>query len=164
MKTENLTLLIIAIVVWIGYNLPIALKYGIQSSVSAQYNLFKTSWGKSLMSWFIVGIAIPMMIVADHFIGVWAGIFLSLIFAAPSVRISKTAEVLHVLGANMGLILGMASLLYINIWWWPVVLTYAIYTLVSMKIGYKHHTYWIETIGFIVIMVGLFIEKVVKLN
>ena len=155
----NLGLIITAVAVWLGYNVPIAIKHGIQSSVSAQYNLFKTIWGRSLASWFILGIAAPMMVVADNLLGVLAGMFLSLVFIAPTVRESKIAEVLHILGANMAIILGMASILLINIHLWPIVALFAIFTGISMKIGYRHHTYWIETVGFIIIMLGLLIKE-----
>ena len=156
---NNTIWLYIALGVWVAYNLPIVIIYGIQSSVSSTYNLFEDIWRRSLMSWFIAGVAIPMTIVADNILGFLSALFLLLVFVAPTVRKSTFDRYLHVIGADMGLAFGMASLLFINWHWWWLILTFAVFTIASMRNGYKNHTYWIETIGFVIIWVGLFIEK-----
>ncbi len=156
----NTVLLFFAVAVWLAYNVPVALKFGIQSSVSSTYNCFKTIWGKSLLSWFIAGIGISLMIVANNSMGVLSGMFLLLIFAAPTVRAGRIAEILHTTGAWGGIIAGMASIIIINLWLIPLVILFFVFTIYSMIKGYKNHTYWIETIAFFVIIIGLFISKI----
>jgi len=150
--------LIIAIAVFVGYNLPIALKYGIQRSISATYNLFDDPWRKSLYSWFIVGIGIPLAIAFSKPIGIAAGILLCIDFAAPSCRRDKLQEFLHTFGANAGMGLGMVALIVYYHQWLPV-FAFIIFTVASIRFKMKNHTYWIETLAFAIVVLGIIINK-----
>ena len=140
---------------YIGY---IVVKYGVQRSISASYNNLETPIKKSLYSWFILCVALPMMILSDNTIGVLAGMFLMLDFAAPTGG-DKMNNFIHCLGADMGMLLGVLMIGFMFGLWWLVGFT-AI--LVIALTGIKNSTWWIECVILTSVWIGLLIEKVLK--
>jgi len=157
MKTD-LILLIVAIAIFIGYLLPIALRYGIHKSISATYNSLTQGW-KMLYSLFIIGIAIPMMIISDCTLGVWAGIVLSIDAAAPTTRNDKFQMFLHCFGANVGIGLGIAMIGLIFHQWY-LVAVFVAGVLTTQRLGIHNKTYWTEVLAFAIVMSGLLFGKI----
>jgi len=153
----NLGLLIsiaVTSLLYIGY---IVIRYGVQSSISASYKNLETPIKKSLYSWFIAFVAIPMMIVSDNWMGVVAGMFLSIDFAAPTGG-SKLNMFLHCLGADAGMLLGTAMLGFMFGQWWLVGIASFVVVITYWKA--KNSTWWIECEVLAAVWIGLLIEKV----
>ena len=147
--------LIVAVAVFLLYNVPIALKWGIQPTISYTYNLFRSRVAKSLFSWFIIGISLPLCIAFNKPLGVVAGMLLMLDFAAPACK-HKLQSSLHVFGAYAGVLLGMASLIiYFHEWY--LVAVWVAFSLSALK-HLKNPTYWIETSAFFTVITGLLIK------
>lgn len=158
MKTLDIILIIFACAVFTGYNLPIALKYGIQKSISATYNVLKGA-RKGYYSLFIIGISFPMMIVMNTTLGFWAGALLMLDFAAPTGG-DKLQRFLHNFGANGGIILAFTAL-GVNFHLWYLAIIMGFFSLFAVR-ELKNSTYWIETAAFILVITGLIIKSLIN--
>lgn len=152
----NLVLLLFSILVFLGYNIPIARKYGIQKSISDTIKVLDTPIKKSFYSLFMVGISFPIMIVSDNVLGVLAGAFLCFDAAAPAGG-DTTQQWVHNIGANGGIALGMAMLIY---YFHEPTLPFLFLAFCIYADKLKNPTYWREVAAFIVIIVDLFILKV----
>lgn len=140
-------------VMYIGY---IWIRYGVQKSISASYHNLETPVKKSLYAWFIFGVALPLMIISNCTLGVLAGMFLAIDFAAPTGG-SKLQMFLHSLGANVGMILGMAMLGFVFGQWWLVGITgLIILSLVLFEV--KNKTWWVECAILAAVLIGLYIR------
>ena len=149
---------------WIGavastaYLLGIFTRYGIVNSISASFHYLKPTGREWLYMLFILFVAIPMMLVADNTMGWWAGALLMLDFAAPSGG-NKLRRFLHYLGAQGGMILGVAQFGFIfHHWLIPGVLGYVLALIYGSDI--KHKTWWVECVVLWTVLIGLFIEKI----
>lgn len=159
MDKLNLTLWIFIAVVSILYCGYITLKYGVQKSISASYNNLETPVKKSLYAWFIFGVALPMMILSNNTMGVIAGMFLALDFAAPTGG-DKIQNFIHCLGADVGMILGIAMLGFIfHLWLLVFLAAFTVSLLYLLKV--KNTTWWIEVTVLTSVWIGLFIEKII---
>lgn len=168
--TLNLILFLLILANGIVYYLLVTKKYGVISSISASYNYFPTPVSKSLYSWFIFGVAVPMMILSNNAWGWWAGAFLAIDWAAPTGG-SKLQNTLHVIGADVGMGLGILMLgISWGMWWLAVpaiVIVAILYYLgnykVFSKIWIEHETWWIEWFVYAVVVAGMFIEKILPI-
>lgn len=153
----NLTLLLLSIGIFIAFTLFVSLKYGVQKSISASINKLDGAFEKSLYSLFILGIAIPMMIVSNTTLGWFAGALLAIDFAAVSAG-DKMQQFLHSFGADAGMMLGLLMLLLdFHLWYLPVAfILFALFALWKLK----NSTWWIETAVFVIVITGLFIVKI----
>lgn len=153
----NLLLLLLSINIFIAFTLFVGTKYGVQKSISASIHVLDGMLEKSLYSWFILGIAIPMMIVSNTTLGWWAGAFLSLDFVATAVG-EKKQIFIHCLGADVGMILGMLMLwIDFHLWYLPIAcILFALLALWKLK----NSVWWIETAVFVTVIIGLFIVKI----
>lgn len=171
----NLILWLIPLIVLPAYVIYIVIKYGMQKSISASWNNLENSVKKSLYSWAMVGVAVPMMIISDNWMGVLAGMFLGITFAAPTGG-TKLNHFLHCLGADVGMLLGTLQLVVIfgGVFNWILVGVCYTAVVTMLAIANKHRlnstsfvsafptaTSWIEIAIFITVMIGLFFEKVI---
>jgi len=154
----NLALLLFTIVTFGAYVGYIWIRYGVQPSISASWKNLENPVKKSLYSWAMACVAVPMMIVSSNWMGVWAGIFLAITFAAPTGG-SRLQHTLHCVGADVGMILGTLMLGFFYGLWWLVAIAVAIVGVLYFTKS-KNHTWWIEIVVFLAVMLGLFIAKV----
>jgi len=168
--TLNLTTFSIILLVGVFYYWLITKRYGIIGSISASYNYFETPISKSLYSLFIIGVAVPMMILSNNAMGWWAGAALAIDFAAPTGG-DKLNHFLHCLGADLGMALGVIMLWAIWGMWWLTIPAIGIVAILYIlgnysikgKVWIKNETWWIEWFVYAVVVVGLFIEKILPL-
>jgi len=153
----DLILLILIMVVFIAYTGYIYLNYGITSSISSSI-LKLPGIKKSFYSFFMLGIAVPFAIVSDTPLGVAAGIFLAIDFAAVAGG-DRLQYIIHCIGADVGMLLGMVMLI-VDYGQWPLVLVTAIYVVFYQFRKVKNRTWWIEVTVFASAWIGLFYEKI----
>jgi hypothetical protein len=159
----NLSLLLFSLFVFLSFTLFVVLKYGIQTSISASIGVLTGAIEKSFYSWFILGIAIPVGIVADNWMGFWAMAMLSLDFAAWAVKNDKQQMLIHCFGADAGIALGITMLGAIFQQWWLVLIAlWGAAVLKMLTKWYKKDTFtwWVECWAYFIILVGLIVEKV----
>ena len=173
----NTALLITIAVVSISYIGYIVLMYGIQPSISASYNNLEGPVKKSLYSWFIFGVGLPMMILSDNTWGVIAGMFLLLDFACTTGG-DKLNQFLHNLGAQGGMFLGTLMLGFAFGQWWLAGITAGLVAVIYFTNNYvaevrfavkgkkylwnpKNGTWWLEVVVLGAVWFGLMIEKVI---
>jgi hypothetical protein len=160
-KNASLVLWIIALVVSILYIGYIVLRYGVTSSISSSIHKLETSVKKSLYSWFIFGVALPMMLISNNTMGFLAGAFLMLDFAAVSGG-DKLQGAIHMIGANVGMLLGVAMLGFVlHLWVLVGVIVVAVGLIYFLKA--KHGTWWIEIAVLIGVLIGL-MYKIINLT
>ena len=156
--TKDIILLSFIMVVFLAYTLGIYFAFGVTSSISSSIHKLQGSLQKSLYSWFMIGIAIPFMIVSDTPLGWWAGALLAIDFAAPAGG-DKMQNFLHCFGAEVGMLLGMLMLI-IDFGQWLIVIPTAIIVIYLQYYKVKNHTWWVECVVFAAAWIGLLIEKV----
>jgi len=143
----------------------VVIKYGVQPSISASVYKLGTEVKKSFYAWFIFCISLPMMIVAENWMGFVAGSFLMLDAVNPAGGEEKLQDTLHVIGANEGMAFGVAMLGFMWGQWWlvgsTVATVLATYLLSKKKKGWvlKNETWWIECEVLAAVLLGLIIEK-----
>jgi hypothetical protein len=155
--TLNIVLLTFIMVVFLAYTLGIYFAFGVTTSISSSIHKLQGT-KKSLYSLFMLGIAIPFMIVSDTPLGWWAGAFLAIDFAAPSGG-NKFQYILHCIGADVGMLLGMVMLI-VDFGQWPIVAVTAVYVAFYQFRKIENRTWWIECTVFAAAWIGLLIEKV----
>lgn len=152
-----LALLLFATAVFTAFTAFVGFKYGVQSSISASIHKLTGAFEKSLYSFFILGVAIPMMVVSNTVLGWWAGALLAIDFAAVSGG-DKLQSFLHGFGAQAGMALGII-MLAVDFHLWPISVGFVLFSLFAVW-KMKNSTWWIETAAFIAVIGGLFIAKI----
>lgn len=155
--TLNIVLLAFIMVVFLAYTLGIYFAFGVTTSISSSIHKLQGT-KKSLYSLFMLGIAIPFMIVSDTPLGWWAGALLAIDFAAVAGG-DKWQNFLHCFGAEVGMFLGMLMLI-IDFGQWLIVIPTAIIVIYLQYYKVKNHTWWVECVVFTAAWIGLLIEKV----
>lgn len=158
--TTDIVFLAICLLAFAGFTAFVYFKYGIQTSISASIHVLHGAFEKSLYSWFILGVAVPMMIVSGTTLGVWAGILLSIDAAAPAGG-DKLQNFLHCFGADVGMALGLL-MLWVDYHLWPIVVVALIYIAFLQFRKFENRTWWIECVAFGAVWVGLLWEKVLQ--
>jgi hypothetical protein len=154
----NLILLIFTTASFLAFTLFVYFNYGIQSSISASIYVLDGAIEKSLYSWFMLAVAIPMMAISNTTLGWWAGGLLA-IDAAAVAGGDKFQHTLHCLGAEVGMLLGMA-MLWVDFGLWYLVVPTGIIVIVLQYREVKNKTWWIECVVFGAAVIGLLIAKV----
>jgi hypothetical protein len=158
MKTLNIALLIFTVASFAAFCLFVVLKYGIQSSISASIHVLTGPFEKSLYSWFMLAVAIPMMIISGTALGWWAGALLAIDFAAVAGG-DKFQNFLHCFGAEAGMTLGML-MLWVDFGLWYIVVPAGLIVLYMQWQKVKNRTWWTEVVVFAAAVIGLLIAKV----
>jgi hypothetical protein len=154
----NLALLILDVAVFLSFTVFVAKKYGVQKSISASIHKLTDKEDK-YYSFFIIGVALPLMIVSNNLLGFLAGALLCIDAAAPSTNDSDLQMFLHSFGADAGMVLGLVMLGTMYNQWYLVGAT-AIFALGAVIFKLKNKTWWIETACWVAVMTGLFIANI----
>jgi hypothetical protein len=174
----TIVLLGISIAIFVWYRQLVIKRFGIQKSYSHSYTLFDIG-GKQrtfvipfvkVFHWtgiseqiyytiFMWGISIPVMIVSDSVWGFLAGAILCIDGGARTGSGIKLTQFLHDWGAKIGI--GLGAVMLIAFSWWYLLLVIPLAVMVPVCHVYvKNGTWRIEEIAYIVILLGLIIEKV----
>jgi len=162
MKTFNLILIGISLLVFSGYFLFCYKRWGILKSISQSY--FQLAQNeKWLFTFFMWTIALPLMIVGHTFLSVMAGVFLCYTGAAGDTKDDKASENVHVIGATGAIILGYSFLMHlsVNLKSVPLFVITLVCILASLFMYWektKNHTTWIEGIAYYAFVTGLLIK------
>lgn len=154
----NLALLIFTLITSTAFLLFVWKKYGIQKSISASIYVLDGAFEKSLYSFFMLFIAVPMMLVSNTTLGWLAGFLVGIDFAAVTTRDNKVQSFLHVFGAEAGIAVGMI-MLFVDFHQWYLVVPFCLFTLCFWLKKFPNHTWWIEVAALITVLVGLSIAK-----
>jgi surface polysaccharide O-acyltransferase-like enzyme len=151
----NTILLSWIVLLFISYVSFILLKYGILDSISESYYK-EDKHSKFLFSAFIFGLSIPFMIIGGTTLMILAGLFLSFAGIARAYK-EEFAGTVHIIGATGGISLGYASMwIDFHLWYLPIIM--GLFALLSTLFKLKYHTWWIEILAFILVIIGLIIK------
>lgn len=152
--------LLIATTILLSYLLYISIKFGVQESISASYQVIKQKWLFTLVLW---GVAIPIMIAGNHVLLFLAGAGICFVGASPEYW--KTSEkTVHVLGATLGISLAITWIfLYFS---YLVAILYLIFIILfefkfknKRILKLKNHLWWTEVIAFITLLFSLWFKN-----
>lgn len=152
----SVILSIISFLVFTGYLLYVALRYGITQSISASYYKLKGKWLFTIALW---GFSIPLMIAAAKPLIFLAGAGICFTGAAPSTSF-KMEERWHIGSSVAGIVFGILGIwIHLGMWWIPAI--QAVFTLIFVLLKVKNYTWWIETLAFYLVLAGVLINNLV---
>ena len=151
----DLILLGFASGVFIAYVTYIWLKFGILPSISD--SSYKTN-SPFLFAIFIWGTAIPLMIVGNTALMFLSGSSLAFVGASPWFRKLSEGKV-HVAGVMISIISGAISM-WIDFGLWYLTVIIVVSYVITLLIKMKYETWWAEIMYFIIIIIGLFLNKI----
>ncbi len=152
-------LLTISTVIFLSSAIIIAIKYGVQKSISESYYRLPNKQ-KALFTLALWGFSIPMIIVGGSIGSIFlflAGGLIALVGAAPAFKGLLMEYRAHMFGAYGGILLGLIALLTFGMW--ELVVIAAVVSIVT-KLTVKNYIWWIEIIAFITIVLGTFIHVI----
>ena len=150
----SITAVIISFLVFTGYLLYVALRYGITQSISQSYYKLKGKWLFTIVLW---GFSIPLMIAAAKPLIFLAGAAICFTGAAPSTSFKLEAH-WHIGSSVAGIVFGALGMwIHFGMWWIPAI--QAVFTLFLVLLKVKNYTWWIETLAFYLILAGILIEN-----
>ncbi len=155
----NIILLSIAFVAFISYFTWVWSKYGILPSISDSYY---HSHNNFLFWAFLIGVSVPIILVGDSTLTFFAGSFLCFTATAPAFR-QKVEGIVHVVGATGGILLGTISMVVDMNFWIPAAIM-VLFTVGATVFKLKNHTWWIETMAFILMLGSLVASKIFLLG
>lgn len=150
METKTIWLLI-SMVIFVTYVLPVTIKFGVLQSISHSYKRITNKIWYTLFMW---GIAIPLFPVVSYsgwFFFAGAGLIFS------GIAVGGNADItikVHVAGATGAIACGIAGMVFsLHEYWLAIITTALIGVLYFTKL--KNHTYWIEVIAYAAIIYAL---------
>lgn len=165
----NLILLLISVLIFGGYVFYIYKTYGVLTSVSDSVYHLPNKW---LFSVIMMIFPIPLIIVGINvcpenlqFLPFLAGGFITFVGAAPCIIKEEMEVKVHVIGATGGVILETLFLIFaLHIWYFGVILIlftlYSTSKLNKFPLYVKNHTWWIEILAFILMVLALLIKSI----
>lgn len=153
----NLALLIFIAVATIAYLSYIVVNYGVTKSISASYNSLQKK-DKLLYQLYMLCVVVPFIIVANNGMGFLAGALLAFDYAAPVSKNDKAQMLIHCIGADVGMTLGVLMLGVIFGQWWLVAIAAIVTIILALKV--KNKAWWIEIVVLSAVWTGLLIEKI----
>ena len=146
------TIFFIMLSAFFGYVGYIAVRYGIQPSVSESYYRLPRNfqWVFTIATW---GYAIPAMIIGLDFTGngivFLAGVGIAFVGASPAFHKLGMERTVHTVGAVVGITAMQLFLCIVGFWW--ITLTFGIISglLFIWKKTYSHFIWWVEIAAFI---------------
>lgn len=151
--------MIIPIITFTAYVVYIALRYGVQKSISKSYYCHENK----LLWWiFVISFVFPMMIYGSYLevemgkfpLMFFAGSFIGFISASPHFKGTKLEYLVHMIGSYGGIGIGGISL-WVSFGMWELTVALALVALLLKVAKTKNHTWWIEVSAFVIIMTGL---------
>jgi hypothetical protein len=153
MKTYEIILLAYSALIFFAYLFIVYKRFGILPSISSSYYKLKH---KAVFTFFIWSIAIPMIIIGSSPLMFWAGAFMAFVGASPAFKHELEGKV-HIVGAVGGIVLGFLSMwIEVHLYYLPIIM--AVSTLYMTLKPIKNHTWWIEVLAYLLIIVGLVIR------
>lgn len=166
----QLIALFISLFVFVGYLVFCYNRFGyISYSISSTFYDF-TGKLRYLYTLFMITFAFSLFIAGGTLLLYFATILMIATGVAADTRRDKLTGIIHYIGANVGILLGLLSLFIdFGLWWLSVIGVCGILFvwLPYMKSVKKYfqwlpkvdnHTYWIEVIAFIVVWTGILIH------
>lgn len=156
MKAE-IVLLIISAVIFISYITTIALRFGIQKSISESYYDLRPEW-KFVFTLTLWGFAIPVMIVGNSFLFFLAGGLICFVGAAAGFKSLAMTYKVHMIGAYGGVILGFTALIF-DLGYYAMPLVAAL-SIIIMWFNCRFKIWWIEVLAFSTVWIGLLMSNI----
>ena len=151
-------LLLISVAIFLSYIGFIALKYGIQKSISESYYRLPSKQ-KVLFTLALWGFAIPVIILGgmlESWLLFLAGGLITLVGAAPAFKSLLMEYKAHMFGAYGGILLGLTALVVnFNLWWLVLI---AVILAVIIKFTIKNYIWWIEVLAFFTVLLGIYLS------
>lgn len=142
----KLVLLLEMLAVFMGYTLFIAIKYGVQTSISQSYYVLPKNQ-RIFFTFFCWFFAIPAMILGENGLMFFAGGFICAVGAAAAFQEQLTYQV-HMIGAIGGVILSQMAIIFVYDMLY-VSYIYCLSILILSKFLKKNVTWWVEVFAFI---------------
>lgn len=148
--------LLISAAVFLSYVTWVAVKYGIQNSISESYYRLDFKNKKYIFAGVIWGFAVPVMYAGDNALMFLAGGTICFVGGAAAFKKNRMEKWVHMSGAIGGIILGMLSLIinYDNL---PFVLMAALISAV-LYFNATNKIWWIEIVAFLTIWLGILLN------
>ena len=140
--------LIISGLIFSAYVITIALKYGVQKSISDSYYNLPGKW-KFIFTGVLWSFTLPVIIVGNNALMFLAGAAIFFVGASPVFKNDRVEKKIHIIGAVSGIILGILSVIIVYELYAFVVLA----ALLSILLYFKatNSIWWIEIVAFVVI-------------
>jgi len=153
MKGE-IALLIISAAIFIGYVQYIALKYGIQKSISESYYDLPRRW-QFIFTLTLWGFAIPIMLVGNSTWFFLAGGLICFVGAAAAFKDWAITYKVHMVGAYGGVLLGFIGILGdLHNWY---IASIAIMSIIIIWFTSQFKIWWIEIVAFAAVWLSILI-------
>jgi len=154
----NLFLLLASFSIFVGYLIYVYCTVGVLKSVSDSFYRVKQPVF-FILTMFLM--PIPLMVVGSTPLMFFAGAFICFVGAAPGLIRDDMEERVHVIGATGGIILGTASIwIDLHMWYLSVgMLLFAVYSCSKWN-KIHNHTWWLEIVAFMLMIIALFIKRV----
>lgn len=142
--------LFIMLICFFGYTGFIAIKYGVQTSVSESYYRLQRNlqWLFTIATW---GYALPAMFIGLEITGnglvFLAGSGIAFVGAAPSFHKLGMERTVHTVGAIVGITAMLAFLFVVGAWYYPIL--FGVLSLIAFFFDKKNLVWWVETAAFI---------------
>lgn len=150
MNTKIISALI-SFVIFTGYVIFITKKFGWLKSISDSWYHLKSKWMFTLALW---GFSIFMALAGDTLLTFLAAAGICFAGATADTNHVRMTEVVHVIGATGGIVLGILALIFdFHLWW--LALIFGIFTILAMEKNMRNHTFWIEVATYYVIWIGI---------
>lgn len=146
------TLFIIMLSFFFGYVGFIAIRYGVQSSVSESYYRLPRNlqWLFTIATW---GYALPAIVIGLELTGnglvFLAGAGIAFVGASPAFHSLGLEKTVHMVGAIVGITAMQIFLCVVGFWW--ITLAFGIVSglLFVWKRTYSHYIWWVEIAAFV---------------
>ena len=149
----DILLLSLSFMVFMGYLWYLIKNYGVLRSISHSYLEIKEP---TLYVLAMFGFAIPMMFLSISTPLIYIAAFGILLCSATAAVRTKFETLVHRIGAEGGQLLACISM-WVDFNLWYLSIAFVLFTIISLLINYKKHTWWIEVSAFIMIFLGMLI-------
>jgi hypothetical protein len=146
----NMIALIASTAIFIAYIVMIVANFGITRSISASYFLFKD---KRFFVYPQIAFSVLLVVAAPTALIGMAAVAICFSALAGNTRLDETIEKIHVIGATGGILLAMAQLILWGQWFLAV--PFFLLSLLGMKIPIAKHTFYIEVLAYILVVIGI---------
>lgn len=165
---KEIILLGILIINFFGYVTTVALKFGIQPSISDSYYSWKKPWGV-LFTFFCWIMAFTLIAMVELFPDAWYQFMFFLTggafgFVGTATEIKKEhVNKVHTISAIMGILLGYVSLgVSLSGWYWLAIGGGAIIMAIIWLLNIKNKIWWVEIVAFLTIIGGFVNHFLIK--
>jgi hypothetical protein len=148
----NQLLFVLLIGTFVSYVFYIAIKFGIQRSISQSYYVLPNKQ-KILFTLFIWGISLPIIVIGATPLMFFSGGMMMFVGAATSFKDGKLTFNVHMTSAFGGIILSQVSTI-VDFNMWYLTLLFGIISLILFLLKVKYF-WWIEMLAFISIIITL---------